>query len=234
MDLGKYIDDQLTRIRKISSTYNTKAEELEKKQSKEWGDVLGMPVHLTTEQIANNIAIGRELVGKLFEERDAEIEKVIKETEEKLAEQKKVAIQDCVAAEPVPTDEQLRRVEHLRAEYGVGESMITADFISDMNFHVANETVSAYSYYLLAKSVMQKTPENERMLQDTYTKLFPQIAEKASALKNVEDYINVFRSNVILFKFSIATPVQTQEEQIARIRMKRELAELGAINQLVQ
>lgn len=234
MDLGKYIDSQLTEIRSISAKCEAKIEEIKKKQSSGWTEMYGVPIHLSTEQIAANEPTVREAIGKIMEERDKEIEKIIQETEEKLAEEKKRAIQACAAAEPVPTDEQLRRVEQLKTEYGVGESMILAKFIEDMDFHVTNGTVYAYSYYLLARTVMQKTPESERKLQEIYIKLFPSIPERAAELKSVEDYINVFRSNIILFKFSVASPVQSQEEQIARIRMKRELAELGAINQLPQ
>lgn len=234
MDLGKYIDDQLTKIRKIKADYDNKAEQITKTQSSEWTTFYSVPVKLSTEQIADNITLGREAIGMLMEECEAKINQVIKETEETLAGEKKKAIQAYAAAEPVPTDEQLRRVEQLKAEYGVGSTMILATFVDDMKFHVENETVYAYSYYLLAKDVMSKDPESERMLQDIYLKLFPQIPIQASVLKNVEDYINVFRSNVILFKFSVATPVKTQEEQIARIRMKRELAEMGAIDRLMQ
>mgnify|MGYP007007441569 CR=1 FL=1 len=224
MDLLKYIDTQLSRIRQTKKKYDEAIEKVNKSYSSEYVLYGGIQVHLSPEQIEVNKANGREIVGKLLEERDAEVQKIVQETEETLAIEKKRAIQVYAAAEPVPTDEDFRRVEQLKEEYSISGDMVNVGKLTaDMDFHVENETVYAFAYYLLAKRTIQKTPESERILQETYTKIFPQIQVKADELKAVEDAIKVFRSQVILYKFAANENVSFEES----VRMKVELQSLG-------
>lgn len=224
MDLLKYIDTQLSKIRQTKKKYDEAIEKVNKSYASEYALYGGIQVHLSPEQVEVNKANGREIVGKLLEERDAEVQKIIQETEEALAAEKKKAIQAYTAAEPVPTDEDFRRVEQLKDEYSIGENSVNVGTLTaDMNFHVENETVYAFAYYLLAKKSMQKTPETEKMLQETYIRLFPQIQVKADELKNVEDAIKVFRSQVILYKFATNENISFAES----VSMKCELQSLG-------
>jgi hypothetical protein len=68
-----------------------------------------------------------------------------------------------------------------------------------------------------------KNPENNSLLQNAYLKLFPTIQEKADELKIVEDAINVFRSQVILYKMASNENISFAES----VAMKVELESLG-------
>lgn len=224
MDLLVYIDSKLSRIRQTKKKYDEAIEKVNKSYASEYAFYGGIQVHLSPEQVEVNKANGREIVGKLLEERDAEVQKIVQEAEETLSAEKKKAIQEYVASEPVPTDEDFRRVEQLKDEYSNGENTVNvAKLTADMNFHVENETVYAFAYYLLAKKSMQKTPDAERVLQETYIRLFPQIQVKAAELKAVEDAIKVFKSQVILYKFAANENISFEES----VNMKCELQSLG-------
>lgn len=231
MNLASYIDDQLTKIRKTYKNYEDKAEEIKKKYSSEWIEMYGTPVHISPERVNENIQIGREVVGKLFEECDTEIGKIIKETEDTIAAEHKKAIQAYVASEPVPTDEQLKRVEQLRSEYHIGGVFATMKFMNDMDFHVKNETVYAYPYYLIAKGVLSDDIENKTRLNNIYMSLFPEIQKKADELKTVEELNNLFKTQVIIFKFNTKGEAMDLME---RIKLKLELQDMGTISQLPQ
>lgn len=224
MGLLKYVDEQITKIRQTKKRYDEAIEKVNKSYSSEYALYGGIQVHLSPERVEANKATGREIVGKLLEECEAEVQKIIQETEETLAAEKKKAIQAYIAAEPVPTDEDFRRVEQLKEEYSIGNGAVNVGKLTaDMNFHVENETVYAFAYYLLAKRTMQKTPESESILQESYIKLFPQIQVKADELKAVEDAIKVFRSQVILYRFAVNESISFEDS----VRMKCELQALG-------
>lgn len=231
MDLGKYIDEKITSLRKVHVDYQEAMEKITKHYSSEWVTMRNTPIHISPEAVAANEGIGREIAGKLIEERDAEIDKIIKEAEDTLAAEKKKAIQEYAAAEPVPTDEQLRRVDQLRSEYTVGGIFTMTKFKDEMDFHVENETVYAYPYYLLARGQLTDSLDDQERLNRIYNTLFPQITEKAAALKSVEEWIKVFRTQVILFRFSFEGDTMGQ---LDKIRLKLELQDMGTANQLAQ
>lgn len=95
--------------------------------------------------------LGRDVVNQMNAEYRAEVEKLIQEATEFIATVKKKAVQDLTAAEPLPTDVQLRMAEQIKKEYTTNGNAIAVDravkFQDDMNFHVENETVKAYPYY---------------------------------------------------------------------------------------
>jgi hypothetical protein len=177
---------------------------------------------LSDEKIEANKQIGRELVGAMIAERNEEVQNVINETEERLAAEKKKTIQEYAAAEPVPTDEDFRRVEYLKGEYGLIDGAVTLKFMDDMKFNVDNGTVWAYAYYLIAKK-SSNAKDNEGVLQDAFNTMFPQIQAKADDLKAVEDAINLFRSQIILYQFATTENISFAQS----IAWKGALAETG-------
>ncbi|MBO4998179.1 MAG: hypothetical protein J6D02_09300 [Lachnospira sp.] len=227
MDLLKYVDSQITSIRQTKIRYEKVIEDIKKKSASEYGTFGGILIKYDAEQIAaNKVQAEATIIKQLYIELDKEIEKIIAETEATLALEKKKAIQEYAAAEPLPTTDDFNRIEQLKLDYGVrGDdgNIITGQFLIDMNFHIENETVFAFAYYLLAKKVMVRNPENEQMLQDIYLKLFPVIQKKADELKKVEDAINVFRSQVIIYKMDSNENLSFAES----VAMKVELQSLG-------
>jgi hypothetical protein len=222
MDFTKYIDDQMTKIRQITKRYDDMAEKVSKEYSKEYAMYGTVQVHLSDDKIEANKQTGRELVGALIAERDQEVRKVINETEERLAAEKKKIIQEYAAAEPVPTDEDFRRVEYLKSEYAITDGSVTLKFMDDMKFNVDNGTVWAYAYYLIAKK-SSSAKDNEGVLQDAFNTMFPQLQVKADDLKAVENAINLFRSQVILYHFSTNDNISCAQS----IAWKAALAETG-------
>jgi hypothetical protein len=145
MDYIKFIDEQMTKIRQITKNYDDMIAKVKNEYSKEYAMYGSIQVHLSDDRIEANKQTGRELVGGLMEECNAEVQKVITETEERLATEKKKAIQEYAVAEPVPTDEDFRRVEHLKSEYAIVDGVVTLNFMDDMKFNVNNGTVWAYA-----------------------------------------------------------------------------------------
>ena len=127
---------------------------------------------------------------------------------------KKSAIQDLTAAEPVPTDIQLRMAEQIKKEYRNGNNALSLDrvkqFEADMNYHVENETVKAYPFYLAAKDLFPDNGGNADILNAAYMKLFP------------------------AHKLDTITAINSEADQLEVIRLKEELASLGEIGSLNQ
>lgn len=230
MDLLKYVDNQVTKIRQTKIRYDKVVEDVKKKATSEYGTFGGISIKYDAEQVAVNKSQGETVIHQLYAECDKEIEKIITETETTLVAEKKRVIQEYAAAEPVPTTDDFNRIEQLKLDYGVSSdnAIATGRLVLDMNFHVENETVFAFAYYLLAKKVLVKTPENEQLLQDTYLKLFPIIQQKADELDAVEDAIKVFKSEVILYKMASNENLSCAES----VSMKVELESLGYYERL--
>jgi hypothetical protein len=222
MDYIKFIDEQMTKIRQITKNYDDMIAKVKNEYSKEYAMYGSIQVHLSDDRIEANKQTGRELVGGLMEERNAEVQKVITETEERLAAEKKKAIQEYATAEPVPTDEDFRRVEYLKSEYAIVDGVVTLNFMDDMKFNVNNGTVWAYAYYLIAKQ-SNSAKNNKSLLQDAFNTMFPKVQEKADVMKTVEDAINLFRSQVILYQFSTNENISFAQS----IAWKTALAETG-------
>lgn len=233
-ELKEQLDSAIDEIRTSYIAVQEKLQDMQKKASSEWTTVYSFPVHITPEQQAVNAAAMRDEENKLNQEYREAVEKKIQETTDTIAAVKKAAIQDVTAAEPVPTDVQLRMAEQIKKEYSSGNNALSLDrvkqFEADMNFHVDNETVKAYPYYLAAKDLFPDDGSNADVLNAAYTKLFPAIAEKKAVLDGIEECERWFRATVIMHKLdAISNPTETDQLEI--IRMKDELADLGAIGE---
>jgi hypothetical protein len=232
--LKKYLDSVIDDIRKLYINTQERIQEIQKNASSEWTTVYSVPVHMTPEQQATNAAIMQDAVNKLNEEYRNKVDAKIQEAMDFIATLKKTAIQDVAAAEPVPTDIQLRMAEQIKKEYGYNGNALALDrvnqFETDMNYHVDNETVKGYPYYLVA---MELFPDNAEILDSVYKKLFPSLVEKKAALADIEECERFFKATIIIHKFdTISNP--TEADQLELIRMKTELAELGEIGKLNQ
>jgi hypothetical protein len=222
MNYMNFIDEQMTKVWQITKSYDDVIGKVKDEYSKEYAMYGTIQVHLSDDKIEANKQTGRELVGKLIEERNAEVQKIFTETEERLAMEKKKAIQEYASAEPVPTEEDIRRVEHLKSEYKIIGNAVSMKFMDDMKFHVDNGTVWAYAYYLIAKD-SDSADSNKSLLQDMFNTMFPQIQERADDLKTVEDAINLFKSQVILYQFSTNENISFAQS----VSWKAALAETG-------
>ena len=235
--LKRYLETTMNDIRTLYLVTQEKIAEVKKQSNSEWTKIYNTPVRMTPEQQASMVELGRDVVNQMNAEYHAEVEKLIQEATEFIATVKKKAVQDLTAAEPLPTDVQLRMAEQIKKEYTSNGNAIVIDravkFQDDMNFHVENETVKAYPYYLVAKEVFPDDANNRELLDSVYLKIFPALAEKKAALKEIEECERFFKASVIIHKFDTITN-PTEVDQFEMIRMKQELEELGAIDKLNQ
>jgi len=235
--LKRYLETTMNDIRTLYLVTQEKIAEVKKQSNSEWTKIYNTPVRMTPEQQASMAELGRDVVNQMNAEYRAEVEKLIQEATEFIATVKKKAVQDLTAAEPLPTDVQLRMAEQIKKEYTTSGNAIAVDravkFQDDMNFHVENETVKAYPYYLVAKEVFPDDANNRELLDSVYLKIFPEFAERKAALKEIEECERFFKASVIIHKFDTITN-PTEVDQLEMIRMKRELNELGAIDKLNQ
>lgn len=236
--LKKYLDGVINDIRTLYVKTQEHIQDIQKKATSEWTTVYSVPVHMTPEQQAANAAVMQDAANKLNQEYREAAEKAIQEAADTIATVKKAAIQDLAAAEPVPTDVQLRMAEQIKKEYGSGSKALPVDrakqFEVDMNFHVENETVKAYPFYLAAKDLFPDDGNNANILESIYGKLFPAIAEKQAVLDGINECERFFKAAVITHKLDTIAAVTTEADQFEVIRMKQELQELGAIGTLNQ
>ncbi|MCD8042444.1 MAG: hypothetical protein LUH10_05210 [Tannerellaceae bacterium] len=226
-NINKIAENALDEMRKIYKRYQDGMQKITNAYSKEWKVIGGIQFRLSDEAVSKNIEIGQEINGQLKQEYTEAIQKIIDDTEETLATAKKKAIQDKTAAEPVPTEEDLRRVEQLRNRYSHSGVLNQMDFNIDIAFHVENETVQAYAYYLLGKEQSRGDEETEQKLNEVYNKLFPEIAVKDAIVKEVEEAIRQFRIGVILFTFGTDETLNTPEGNFRSISLKVQLNDLG-------
>lgn len=232
--MKKYLEKVIEDIRSKYVKTQEALQDIQKKANSEWTTVYSIPVHMTPEQQEATAGVMREAANQLLAAYREDVEKLVQEATDTIAAEKKVIIQALTAAEPVPTDVQLRMAEQIKKEYGSNGNALSLDrvkqFESDMNYHVDNETVKGYPYYLVAVELF---PGNAEILDEVYAKLFPAIPEKKAALADVEECERFFKTAVIIHKFdTISNP--TEADQLEMIRMKQELAELGAIDKLSQ
>lgn len=235
--LKKYLESVMNDIRALYIATQEKVHELKKQSKSEWTTVYSVPVHMTPEQQAANAAVMQDAANRLNTEYKEAVEKMVQEAFDFVATVKKAAIQDLTAAEPFPTDVQLRMVEQIKKEYSSGNNALSLDrvkqFESDMNYHVENETVKAYPFYLAAKDLFPDDGSNADILNSVYLKLFPAIAEKQAVVDGIEDCERYFKAAVICYKFdTVREP--TEADQLEMIRMKQELNDLGEIGKLNQ
>ena len=235
--LKRYLENTMNDIRTLYLVTQEKIAEVKKQSNSEWTKIYNTPVRMTPEQRANMAALGRDVINQMNAEYRAEVEKLIQEATEFIATVKKKAVQDLAAAEPLPTDVQLRMAEQIKKEYTTNGNAIAVDravkFQDEMNFHVENETVKAYAYYLVAKELFPDDANNREMLDSVYMKIFPEVALRTAALKEIEECERFFKASVIIHKFDTITN-PTEVDQLEMIRMKSELNELGAIDKLNQ
>lgn len=236
--LKKYLDGVINDIRTLYVKTQEHIQDIQKKATSEWTTVYSVPVHMTSEQQAANAAVMQDAANKLNQEYREAVEKAIQEAADTIATVKKAAIQDLAAAEPVPTDVQLRMAEQIKKEYGSGSKALSVDrvkqFEADMNFHVENETVKAYPFYLAAKDLFPDDGNNASIFDSIYGKLFPAIAEKQAVLDGINECERFFKAAVITHKLDTIAAVTTEADQFEVIRMKQELSELGEIEKLNQ
>ena len=107
-------------------------------------------------------------------------------------------------------------------------------FEADMNYHVENETVKAYPFYLAAKDLFPDNGGNADILNAAYMKLFPAITEKQSVLDEIGECERFFRAAIITHKLDTITAINSEADQLEVIRLKEELASLGEIGKLNQ
>lgn len=193
--LKKYLDSVIDDVRKLYVKTQEQIQEVQKKAQSGYSSFYNIPVRLTAEQAESQEQIGRDIANKIMADYREALEKQIQETENTITIIKKAAIQDFAAAEPVPTDLQLRMVEQIKKEYSAdkGGLLLTQvkKFEDEMNYHVDNETVKGYPYYLAAKDLFPDDANNVEILNGIYMKLFPVLAEKKPllmALKNVKGF----------------------------------------------
>lgn len=236
--LKKYLDGVIDDIRTLYIKTQEKLREIQKKANSEWTTVYNVPVHMTPDQQAANAAVMQDAANKLNQEYKEAVEKAIQEAANTIAAEKKSAIQDLTAAEPVPTDVQLRMAEQIKKEYSSGNNALSLDrvkqFEADMNYHVENETVKAYPFYLAAKDLFPDNGGNADILNAAYIKLFPAIAEKRSVLDGIGECERFFRAAIITHKLDTITAINSEADQLEVIRLKEELASLGEIGKLNQ
>lgn len=126
----------------------------------------------------------------------------------------------------------------IKKEYRNGNNALSLDrvkqFEADMNYHVENETVKAYPFYLAAKDLFPDNGGNAEILNAAYIKLFPAIAEKRSVLDGVGECERFFRAAIITHKLDTITAINSEADQLEVIRLKEELASLGEIGKLNQ
>lgn len=236
--LKKYLDGVIDDVRTLYIKTQEKVQEIQKKANSEWITVYSVPVHMTLEQQAANAAVMQDAANKLNQEYKEVTEKAVQEATDFLATVKKTAIQDLTAAEPVPTDVQLRMAEQIKKEYSNGNNALSLDrvkqFEADMNYHVENETVKAFPFYLAAKDLFPNNGSNADILNAAYMKLFPAITEKQAVLAEVEECERFFRAAIITHKLDTITAINSEADQLEVIRLKEELASLGEIGKLNQ
>lgn len=200
--LKKYLSGVIDDIRTLYVKTQEQVKEIQKKAGSEWTTVYSVPVHMTPEQQAANAAVMQDAANKLISNYQEAVEKAVQEALDFVATVKKTAIQELTAAEPVPTDVQLRMAEQIKKEYGSGSKALPVDrvkqFEADMNFHVENETVKAYPFYLAAKDLFPDDGNNTSILDSIYGKLFPAIAEKQAVLDGINECERWFRAAVII------------------------------------
>lgn len=235
--LKKYLSGVIDDIRTLYVRTQEAVQEIQKQSQSEYTKIYGVPIRMTEEQRAQMSAVGQDSVNKLIFEYRETVDKAVQEALDFVATVKKTAVQDLAAAEPVPTDVQLRMAEQIKKKYNSGGNVLSIDrvkqFETDMNYHVDNETVKAYPYYLAAKDLFPDNGNNADILNTVYNKLFPAIAEKQAALDGINELETYFKTAVICHKFdTISNP--TEADQLEMIRMKEELQQLGTIGKLNQ
>lgn len=199
--LKKYLDSVIDDVRKLYVKTQEQIQEVQKKAQSGYSSFYNIPVRLTAEQAESQEQIGRDVANKIMAEYREALEKLIQETENTITIIKKAAIQDFTAAEPVPTDLQLRMVEQIKKEYSAdkGGLLLTQvkKFEDEMNYHVENETVKGYPYYLAAKDLFPDDANNAEILNGVYMKLFPALVEKKAAIDGIEECERFFKTAIL-------------------------------------
>lgn len=235
--LKTYLEGVIDDIRTNYIEAQEKIQEIQKAANIEYDWYGSTPVRLDSNGIAAKKQRGRDAANEKMQEYRKKAEKLIQEATDHIANVKKAAIQDLTAAEPVPTDVQLRMAEQIKKEYSTDGNVLSLDrvkqFESDMNYHVENETVKAYPYYLAAKDIFGDTGSNAEILNTVYNKLFPDIAAKQAVVDGINELEAFFKTAVICHKFD-TIQVATEADQLEMIRMKEELQQLGTIGKLNQ
>lgn len=235
--LKKYLDGVIDDIRTLYVKTQETIQNIQKQSNSEWTKAYSIPVHMTPEQQERMKELGRDAANKAMQEYREAAEKLIQEATDHIANVKKAAIQDLTAAEPVPTDIQLRMAEQIKKEYSTDGNVLSLDrvkqFERDMNYHAENETVKAYPYYMAAKDIFGDSGSNAEILNAVYNKLFPDIAAKQAVVDGINELEAFFKTAVICHKFD-TIQVATEADQLEMIRMKEELQQLGTIGKLNQ
>ncbi len=235
--LKKYLNGVIDEIRTLYVKTQEQIQEVQKKAQSGYSSFYNIPIRLTAEQAESQEQIGRDVANKIMAEYREAVEKLIQEAEDTLKTVKKAAIQDFTAAEPVPTELQLRMMDQIKKEYSTDKDGLNLTqvkkFEDAMNYHVDNETVKAYPYYLAAKDLFPDDTNNAEILNSVYMKLFPALAEKKAVIAGIEEYEKFFKTAVICHKLDTISNA-TEADQFEMIRMKQELAALGTIDKLNQ
>ncbi len=223
------VQAKLDEIRNVHSKYSEAIAKVQAEASKEWIEKYGMPMHISPEAVERNKENAREFVGELMKEYKDTIQRLVDEGEATLSGEKRIAIQEYAAAEHVPTQDDLNRMEVLKREYNTKGIFDENKFMFDCDFHMENQTVFAYPYYLMAlERVKEKGDEAaQKALNDKYVQLYPELGSKAAALDTVEAQIRAFRIGVINFRFDTEEVLKTHEGWEESVRLKGQLLELG-------
>lgn len=233
--LKNYLEGVIDDIRTLYVKTQETIQDIQKQSNSGWTKVYSIPVHMTPEQQERMEEIGRDAANKAMQEYREAAEKLIQEATDHIAYVKKAAIQDLTAAEPVPTDVQLRMAEQIKKEYSKDGNALSPDrahqFEADMNYHVENETVKAYPYYLAATDIFGSA--GAERLDDIYNRLFPEIAEKQAVVDGINEVEVFFKTAMICHKFD-TMQTATEADQLEMIRLKNELQQMGTIGELNQ
>lgn len=235
--LMKYLNGVIEEIRTLYVKTQEQIQEVRKKSLSTWNTFYNTLVKLTPEQAESQEQIGRDVVNKIMAEYHDALDKLIREAEDTIATVKKAAIQDFTAAEPVPTELQLRMMEQIKKEYATDKDGLNLTqvkkFEDAMNYHVDNETVKAYPYYLAAKDLFPDDANNAEILNGVYMRLFPALTERQAVIDGIAECEKFFKTAVICHKMDTISNA-TEADQFETIRMKQELAALGTIDKLNQ
>ena len=235
--LKKYLNGVIDDIRTLYVKTQEQIQKVQETAKSGYSHFYNMPVRLTAEQAETQKQIARDVANKIMAEYKETLEKFIRDAEDTIASVKKAAIQDFVAAEPVPTELQLRMVDQIKKEYSAdrgGLSLVQVKkFESALNYHTDNETIKAYPYYLAAKDLFPDDANNTEILAGIYMKQFPTLAEKKAVIDGIEECERFFKTAVICHKMDTIANA-TEVDQLEVIRMKQELAALGTIDQMNQ
>lgn len=230
MDIKQYAEQQAKKVDEIFNKHYEDSQLIMKEAEKTTKVIGRETVELPTETVVGNIAIAKNTIVTLKQQRDEDIQKIIDETNAVIGEQLKKAAQEYYAAEPIPTEDDLKRVSIIKDQYLKGNA-VQPKFFEDMEYHVENQTVKAYPFYLVATEIVSDTDFSTRnYLNEALTRIFPELTEKAAALAELTEAQNIVRAAFLKNRMEY----DKDYTSIESISMKQELYRMGRIAEINQ